>query len=101
MRHAGQVTHNRHAVAGVAGMPGGVRHVHLPTDPHITLRLLCAAANHIRNGDADVMIAGGSEAPIIPVGLGGFVACRCAPQPGCRCSCWLADSGRHGLASAG
>lgn len=35
-----------------------------------------AAANHIRNGDADVMIAGGSEAPIIPVGLGGFVACR-------------------------
>ena len=35
-----------------------------------------AAANHIRNGDADVMVAGGSEAPIIPVGLGGFVACR-------------------------
>lgn len=35
-----------------------------------------AAANHIRNGDADVMVVGGSEAPIIPVGLGGFVACR-------------------------
>jgi hypothetical protein len=35
-----------------------------------------AAANHIRNGDADVMLAGGAEAPIIPVGLGGFVACR-------------------------
>lgn len=35
-----------------------------------------AAANHIRNGDADVVVAGGSEAPIIPVGLGGFVACR-------------------------
>lgn len=35
-----------------------------------------AAANHIRNGDADLMIVGGSEAPIIPVGLGGFVACR-------------------------
>ncbi|KAL4516103.1 hypothetical protein Ndes2526B_g00810 [Nannochloris sp. 'desiccata'] len=35
-----------------------------------------AAANHIRNGDVDVMLAGGSEAPIIPVGLGGFVACR-------------------------
>lgn len=35
-----------------------------------------AAANHIRKGDADIMIAGGSEAAIIPVGLGGFVACR-------------------------
>ena len=35
-----------------------------------------AAANHIRKGEADVMIAGGVEAPIIPVGLGGFVACR-------------------------
>ena len=37
-----------------------------------------AASNHIRKGDANIMIAGGSEAPIIPVGLGGFVACRCA-----------------------
>ena len=35
-----------------------------------------AAANHIRKGEADVMLVGGSEAPIIPVGLGGFVACR-------------------------
>lgn len=35
-----------------------------------------AAANHIRAGEADVMVVGGSEAPIIPVGLGGFVACR-------------------------
>ena len=37
-----------------------------------------AAANHIRKGDADIIIAGGSEASIIPVGLGGFVACRSA-----------------------
>eukprot|EP00873_Tetraselmis_striata_P023057 jgi/Tetstr1/443321/TSEL_031336.t1 len=35
-----------------------------------------AAANHIRSGEADMMVAGGSEAPILPVGLGGFVACR-------------------------
>jgi 3-oxoacyl-[acyl-carrier-protein] synthase II len=35
-----------------------------------------SAANHIRNGDADLIIAGGTEAPIIEVGLGGFVACR-------------------------
>jgi hypothetical protein len=40
-----------------------------------------AAANHIRKGEADVMLAGGSEAPIIPVGLGGFVACRCGGLP--------------------
>lgn len=38
-----------------------------------------AAANHIRKGEADVMLVGGSEAPIIPVGLGGFVACRRGP----------------------
>lgn len=36
-----------------------------------------AAANHIRNGDADIVVAGGSEAAVVPVGLGGFVACRC------------------------
>ncbi len=30
----------------------------------------------LRAGDCDVMVVGGSEAPIIPVGLGGFVACR-------------------------
>ncbi|GBG78074.1 hypothetical protein CBR_g26011 [Chara braunii] len=35
-----------------------------------------AAANHIRRGEADVMLSGGTEAAIIPVGLGGFVACR-------------------------
>lgn len=35
-----------------------------------------AAANHIRAGDADLIVAGGTEAPVIEVGLGGFVACR-------------------------
>lgn len=47
-----------------------------------------AAANHIRKGDADIIIAGGSEAPIIPVGLGGFVACRwdCVSVVPCCCS---------------
>ncbi|KAI0510412.1 hypothetical protein KFK09_011013 [Dendrobium nobile] len=39
-----------------------------------------AAANHIRRGDADLMIAGGTEAAIIPIGLGGFVACRALSQ---------------------
>ncbi|KAH0466933.1 hypothetical protein IEQ34_004171 [Dendrobium chrysotoxum] len=35
-----------------------------------------AAANHIRKGEVDVMIAGGTEAPIIPIGIAGFSACR-------------------------
>lgn len=35
-----------------------------------------AAANHIRQGDADLMIAGGSEATICPIMLGGFGAVR-------------------------
>ena len=52
--------------------------------PNYSISTACAtanyafhsAANHIRKGEADIMIAGGVEAPIIPVGLGGFVACR-------------------------
>ncbi|EFJ36887.1 hypothetical protein SELMODRAFT_230041 [Selaginella moellendorffii] len=39
-----------------------------------------AAGNSIRRGEADIMIAGGTEAAIIPVGLGGFVACRALSQ---------------------
>lgn len=67
--------------------------------PNYSISTACAtanyafvsAANHIRNGDADLMIVGGSEAPIIPVGLGGFVACRALstrndePQKASRC----------------
>ena len=39
-----------------------------------------AAATHIRRGEADIMIAGGTEAAIIPIGIGGFVACRALSQ---------------------
>lgn len=35
-----------------------------------------AAANHIKKGIVDVMLAGGTEASIVPAGLAGFVACR-------------------------
>ncbi len=35
---------------------------------------ITAAANHIRMGHADLMIAGGAEAAVYPVGLAGFVA---------------------------
>ncbi|HEY4831230.1 MAG TPA: beta-ketoacyl synthase N-terminal-like domain-containing protein, partial [Waddliaceae bacterium] len=41
---------------------------------------IIAAANHIRCGDADLMICGGVEAPIIPIGLAGFCACRALSQ---------------------
>jgi len=37
---------------------------------------IIAAANHIRRGDADLMICGGSEAAVIPLGLAGFSACK-------------------------
>ncbi|KAG1334370.1 putative 3-oxoacyl-[acyl-carrier-protein] synthase I, chloroplastic [Cocos nucifera] len=39
-----------------------------------------AVANHIRRDEADLMIADGTEAPIIPLGVGGFVACRALSQ---------------------
>jgi 3-oxoacyl-[acyl-carrier-protein] synthase II len=35
---------------------------------------IVAAANHIRRGEADVMVCGGSEAGVSPIGLAGFVA---------------------------
>lgn len=41
---------------------------------------IIAAANHIRNGEADLMICGGVEAPILPMGLAGFCACRALSQ---------------------
>ncbi|MEI8301534.1 MAG: beta-ketoacyl-ACP synthase II, partial [Chlamydiota bacterium] len=37
---------------------------------------IVSAAQHIERGDADLMICGGTEAPIVPVGLSGFVACK-------------------------
>lgn len=41
---------------------------------------IIAAANHIRRGDADVMLCGGAEAAILPMGLAGFCACRALSQ---------------------
>lgn len=41
---------------------------------------IIAAANHIRNGDADLMICGGVEAAILPIGLAGFCACKALSQ---------------------
>lgn len=52
--------------------------------PNYSVSTACATGNfminnagmHIRRGDCDLCIAGGSEAAIVPVGLGGFIACR-------------------------
>ncbi|MCE5316999.1 MAG: beta-ketoacyl-ACP synthase II [Parachlamydia sp.] len=41
---------------------------------------IIAAASHIRNGDADFMVCGGVEAPILPIGLAGFCACKALSQ---------------------
>ncbi|KAL5209147.1 hypothetical protein ABZP36_004770 [Zizania latifolia] len=56
--------------------------------PNYSISTACAtsnfcilnAANHIRRGETDLMLCGGSDAPIIPIGLGGFVACRVLSQ---------------------
>ncbi|GFS32221.1 3-ketoacyl-acyl carrier protein synthase I [Actinidia rufa] len=37
---------------------------------------ISAAANHIRRGEAEVMVAGGTDAGVIPSGICGFMACK-------------------------
>jgi 3-oxoacyl-[acyl-carrier-protein] synthase II len=54
------------------------------TGPNYSISTACAtgnysiysAAEHIRRGDADLMICGGAEAAITPMGVAGFVACK-------------------------
>lgn len=56
--------------------------------PNYSIATACAtanhcfisAANHIRRGDADIMVAGGTDAAVIPIGIGGFIACRALSQ---------------------
>ncbi|KAH7655367.1 3-oxoacyl-[acyl-carrier-protein] synthase II protein [Dioscorea alata] len=56
--------------------------------PNYSISTACAtsnfcilnAANHIIRGEANMMLCGGSDAAIIPIGLGGFVACRALSQ---------------------
>lgn len=60
---------------------------------------IIAAANHIRNGEADLMVCGGVEAAVCPIGLGGFCACRALSQrnedPASASRPW--DKGRDGF----
>jgi len=41
---------------------------------------IIAAAEHIRRGDADLMVTGGTEAAIIRMGMAGFSACKALSQ---------------------
>ncbi len=66
------------AVAGQISMRWGLR------GPNFVTASACASSNHalglafraIKNGDADAMLAGGSEATITPLGISGFCALR-------------------------
>ena len=64
--------------SGFISMENGLR------GPNMAIVTACATANHcmgeawriIKFGDADVMLTGGSEACIVPVGIAGFCAMR-------------------------
>jgi 3-oxoacyl-[acyl-carrier-protein] synthase II len=66
-------------------MAGGLLAIDLKfMGPNYSISTACAtsnhsiysAAEHIRKGDADLMLCGGAEAAIIPIGVAGFVACK-------------------------
>jgi 3-oxoacyl-[acyl-carrier-protein] synthase II len=56
--------------------------------PNYSISTACATANysiisaarHIQEGDADLMLAGGVEAAIIPMGMAGFCSCKALSQ---------------------
>jgi 3-oxoacyl-[acyl-carrier-protein] synthase II len=65
-------------ISGHLSIKYGLRGPNLAIVTACTTGLHCigAAARMIEYGDADVMIAGGSEASISPLGLGGFASAR-------------------------
>ena len=69
----------------ITNMGGGLLAIDLGfTGPNYSISTACATANysivaaaqHIERGDADLMICGGSEAPINPIGIAGFVVMK-------------------------
>ena len=63
------------------------------------LSLCRSAADHIKRGDADLMLAGGADAAVIPSGIGGFIACKALSRrnddPAAASRPW--DQGRDGF----
>ena len=73
----------------LTNMPGAILGIELGfMGPNYSISTACATANyaliaaahHIQRGEADLMIAGGVEAPIIPLGLAGFCSCKALSQ---------------------
>ena len=73
----------------LTNMPGGLLAIDLGfMGPNYSVSSACAtgnhaiinAANHIRRGEADLMLCGGVEAAVNPIGLGGFCACKAVSQ---------------------
>jgi 3-oxoacyl-[acyl-carrier-protein] synthase II len=69
----------------ITNMGGGLLAIDLGfTGPTYSISTACATANysivsaaqHIERGDADIMVCGGSEAPINPIGVAGFVVMK-------------------------
>ncbi len=69
----------------ITNMAGGLLAIELGLrGPNYAVSTACAsgnhailsAVNHIRLGHADIMICGGSEAAITPIGLTSFIACK-------------------------
>lgn len=69
-------------------LPGEIAIQHGYTGPNYAVSSACSSANHaigdamraIEYGDADVMITGGSEAAITPLGLAGFCSIKALSQ---------------------
>ena len=69
----------------ITNMAGGLLAIDLGfTGPNYSISTACATANysivsaaqHIQRGDADLMVCGGTEAPINPIGVAGFVVMK-------------------------
>ncbi|MDJ0652098.1 MAG: beta-ketoacyl-ACP synthase II [Simkaniaceae bacterium] len=69
----------------ITNMAGGLLAIDLGfTGPNYSISTACATANysiisaaqHMQRGDVDLMICGGTEAPINPIGVAGFVVMK-------------------------
>ncbi len=69
----------------IANMGGALLAIDLGFQgPNFSISTACATSNYciqaaaeqIRQGHVDLMLCGGAEAPITPIGLAGFVACK-------------------------